>query len=117
MSTASRLGYDAERASQLWLQDNLGHPLYRPRAGSVEDLGDLLGLPMTVSVKNHRSLALAQWVTDMETQAARNNHDAGIVIHKRRGKGSPDHWYVTTTGRMWLPMATAYVASVKAGER
>lgn len=114
MTYASRKGYEGERVSELWLESELCLPLERPRAGSPQDRGDLIGLPFTVSVKNRRDLELSSWVDEMAGMAATNGHPAGVVIHKRRGRGNPAHWYVTTTGELWLPLARAYVNRVQA---
>lgn len=113
MSTASsRKGYIAEHLAEEWLEDELGRPLERPRAGALNDRGDLVGLPFTISVKNRNALALSVWVDEMARQTEHNAHAAGIVIHKRPGKGHPSGWYVTTRGDLWLPMARAYVGAL-----
>jgi hypothetical protein len=113
VSYASAKGYIAEHSIELWLEETLQLPLERPRAGSPQDRGDLIGLPFTVSVKNRANLALSGWVDEMTAMTARNGHQAGIVIHKRRNRGHPKHWYVATTGDLWLPMARAYVEQAR----
>lgn len=107
MSRNSRLGYDAEHMIQLWLAEH-GYPSERPRAGAPNDRGDLVGLPVVVSVKNHRTLALAEWVDALPrmTDAAGVSH--GVVWHKRRGRGSPGAWYVTMTGETFVAFLRAY---------
>ncbi len=117
MSTASRKGYAGEHLTELWLEDALGRPLERPRAGAPQDRGDLLGLPFTISVKNRAQLALSVWVDEMALMARHNGHEAGIVVHKRPRKGQPGDWYVTTRGELWLPFAHAYVERHSGGDR
>lgn len=113
MSAASRKGYSAEHAAELWLEEELGIELERPRAGALLDRGDLVGMPMTVSVKNQATLRLAVWTDEMAGMVAVNRHQAGVVLHKRKGKGQPDDWYVTTSGGLWLPMARAYLGTAR----
>ncbi len=109
MSTASRKGYHGEHLTELWLEAHLGRELERPRAGAPNDRGDLIGLPLTISIKNRRTLELSAWVDEMTAMADRNGHQAGVVVHKRTGRGSPAQWYVTTSGELWLPMVRAYL--------
>jgi len=92
-------GAAAERASCDYL--NLrGIEAERVPAGATLDRGDLW-IPdknwPAVQVKNHARLDLSGWVDDVAIQAANANRNAGIVIHKRRGKGNPGSWYVTST--------------------
>lgn len=109
MSKATRLGYTAEHAVEVYLRDH-GYPCYRPRAGTTEDHGDLLGLLVTVSVKNHARLDLAEWIKAMLRMRTANAHETGMVWHKRRGKADPADWYVTMTGADLLPLLHAYRA-------
>lgn len=109
MSTSSRKGYVAEHLSELWLESHLGVDLERPRAGAPADRGDLIGIPLTLSVKNRRADQLGTWVDEMTAMTARNGHQSGVVIHKRVGRGKPSDWFFTTTGDLWIPMARAFL--------
>lgn len=113
MSYESKKGYSAERAVEL-LWTERGREVYRPRAGAFADIGDIVGLPLVQSVKNHRALDLATWVDGMAVQVQNAGLDLGVVWHKRRGKGHPSGWYVTTTGEMAVELVEAYCASVAA---
>jgi hypothetical protein len=109
------LGYSAEHAVEMWLRRGTGAYCFRPRAGSIHDVGDLLGLPFLVSVKNHAELRLGEWTSDLERMVLNAKAgdwpmtEAGIVVHKRRGRGSVDDWYVTTSGRLAMPLLKCYV--------
>lgn len=107
MTTAHRLGYDAEHAIALYLA-SWGYGVERPRAGSHQDRGDLLGLPVVVSVKNHRGLDLSGWVGALPGMCAAAGLDHGVVWHKRRGRSSPGEWYVTTTGDTFIALLRGY---------
>lgn len=117
MSKSSRKGYDAEHAVEAWLSSR-GFPCYRPRAGSQQDRGDLLGLPFVLSVKNHARMELAEWV-DGAARMARNWREhpgLAVVWHKRRGKGHPADWYVTMTGADFINLISrAYPAQHSMG--
>ena len=106
---SSRLGYDGERPVEVYLREHINPNCYRPRAGATIDVGDILGLPITVSCKNHTRLSLAEWVVALQRMVRASGLEAGVVWHKRRGKSSPEDWYVTTTGGLFLPMLKAYV--------
>ena len=107
MSRASRLGYDGEHAVEAYLNDE-GFPCWRPRAGAAQDQGDLAGLPVVVSVKNHKALDLAGWVGALPRMCVAAAKDYGVVWHKRRGKASPGDWYVTMDGATFMVFLRAF---------
>jgi hypothetical protein len=107
MSTNSRKGYSAERAVEvMWIER--GRTVMRPRAGAAKDIGDLVGMPLAQSVKNHKALALAGWVDDVAVQAANAGVELGVVWHKRPGKGHPYAWYMTCSGLVGVTLVEAY---------
>lgn len=107
MSRESKKGYSAEHALEETLKA-CGFPLaYRPRAGRHDDVGDLAGLPIVISVKNHASLTLAQWVDEANAMGDREDKLA-VVWHKRRLHASPREWYVTMDGQTFLAFLGAY---------
>lgn len=101
------LGYVAEHAVEVMWNDR-NRPVMRPRAGAAKDIGDLVGLPIVQSVKNHKTLALADWVGGMQQQMEHAGLPVGVVWHKRRGKGHPFDWYVTTSGLVAVELIEAY---------
>ena len=108
MSAASRKGYAGEKPVLDLLVALQMASVYRPRAGTHRDVGDLGGIPIVVSVKNHRDLRLAEWVDDLEEMVARTAFGTGIVWHKRLRQGNPRRWYVTTSGGLFLPLLGAW---------
>lgn len=112
MSYASDKGYSAERAVEV-LWKGKGETVHRPRAGAFLDIGDIVGMPLVQSVKNHKVLRLADWITGMENQMVNAGFDAGVVWHKRVGHAHPDNWYVTTTGRVAVALISAYCDTVR----
>lgn len=114
MSTNSARGYRAEHDIEVLLAATFPRrDIYRPRAGSVRDRGDIGGLPAVVSIKDWNRLSLSGWVDDLPAMCKAAQADTGVVWHKRRGHADPLDWYCTTTGRLLLPMLTAYVREVE----
>jgi len=111
MSYESKKGYSAERAVEV-LWNERGRPVMRPRAGASQDIGDLVGLPVVQSVKNHAEMRLGSWVNDLTDQVGHAGLATGVVWHKRRGKASPLDWYVTTSGALAVVLLEAYCDAV-----
>lgn len=110
-SRSSRKGYDGERPVELLLQQIVPN-VYRPRAGRHDDVGDIAGLPIVVSVKNHVTLKLAAWVDELGLMLSAADKATGVVWHKRVRKGSPLDWYVTMSGLQFMPFLNAYLREV-----
>lgn len=63
------------------------------------DQGDIAGVPgVVIEVKNCKTMALAEWVDEADTEANNASAPIGVVWHKRRGFISPAYWYVTMDG-------------------
>lgn len=103
-TTSSRRGYAGEAPIEAMLKLNGRHGVYRPRAGRARDEGDLGGVPLVISAKNHGRMELSTWVNELESQCVNAGVSSGVVWHKRRGRGHPLDWYVTTSGRLFLPL-------------
>lgn len=109
MSYESKKGYRAEHHAELWVAEKMGVQVYRPRAGRVDDIGDLCGLPFVLSVKDHASMELSAWVHSLRSMVDASGLGTGFVLHKRRGYGDVGEWYLTTTPRMALPILRSFV--------
>lgn len=73
------------------------------------DRGDISGLvnpfgKISVECKNVAKLNLAGWITEAENERGNADANAGIVIHKRKGKGRFLDQYVTLTVRDLLAL-------------
>lgn len=79
----------------------------RVKTGAL-DKGDIGGLRtprghrVVVECKNTKTMNLAGWVQEAQREAVNDNAIAGIVVHKRRGKGDPMEQYVTMTLRDYI---------------
>lgn len=108
-STQARKGYEGERAVILWLHAEGYTDTDRPRAGRSDDVGDVSGLPLVVSVKNHAQPRPGAWIDDLDRLIANADTETGVVWYKRRGKSSPDDWIVCMSGAQFRPFLRAYV--------
>ena len=116
MSYASNKGYSAEHAIAAYLAESLGplaSDVRRPRTTSLRatDTGDIAGLPLVISAKNHARDTLSTWVDELSTMVERSPYETGVVWHKRVRAGQPSGWYVTTNGRFLIPLLVGFIRS------
>jgi hypothetical protein len=92
-------GTAAETAVVGYLNAN-GYPLAERRAlAGAADKGDIAGVTgVAIEVKNCAKTELGAWVDEANVEARNAGDAAGVVWHKRRGKGSPGEWFVTMDG-------------------
>jgi len=73
----------------------------RTRAGWTDDRGDVHGVThprlgaFTFECKNHKTMALSGWLTELDREIAANGGGLGAVIHKKRGTTSAAEQYAT----------------------
>lgn len=100
MSKSSSKGYALERL----IRDDLkleGVDAYRPRAGNVNDEGDVKGVPgVTIEAKNWTTMALPQWWRETQVETENAGNEIGLLVHKRKGKGQADDQWVTVDWAM-----------------
>jgi hypothetical protein len=68
----------------------------------TKDVGDIAGLrfhghKIAVEVKNTAKVELSKWASEAEVERLNLGALAGIIIHKRHGKGAPGEQWVTMT--------------------
>jgi hypothetical protein len=92
-------GTAAETAVASYLR-HAGFPHAERRAGrGTRDAGDIAGIPdVVIEVKNCQRTELAAWLDETCRETVSAHAALGAVWHKRRGKASPAHWFVTLTG-------------------
>jgi len=57
-------------------------------------MGDITGCgPVVFEVKNHKTMSLAEWIKELETEMLNAKVDTGAVIAKKRGTTDPGEWY------------------------
>ena len=93
-SSSRRKGARAEQQVAAWLR-SLGWAARTSRSAQGVQGGEdiLTDCPLSIEVKDHATMKLAEWLD----QAARQARPGapGVVLHKRRGKGNPGDWYAT----------------------
>ena len=102
MSAASRKGQEFERLVANYLKLALGDTRVdiRPKNGT-NDRGDIGGVrtirgaDVVLEVKNHARLNLAGWMAEAQAECGNADAGAGVVVHKRVGKGQAADQYVT----------------------
>jgi hypothetical protein len=109
-SIQSRKGYEGEHEVLVWLHSQGHTDADRPRAGRPDDVGDISGLPLVVSVKNHAAPTPGAWVDELARLITNAGKETGVVIYKRRGKARADDWIVCMTGAQFRPLLRAYAA-------
>lgn len=78
------------------------------------DTGDIRGVKIhgqriAVEVKNTAKINLAGWAAEAEIERGNLDALAGVVIHKRHGKGAP--------GEQWVTMSARDFAAIVSGMR
>ena len=106
MSSASkRKGSQAERDVVAWLKANGYKYADRRLAGATLDKGDISGVPgVTIEIKNHAKMDLAGWTEELIVEMANDKAWTGVVWHKRKGRGSPEDWYCTMPGYVYVDL-------------
>ena len=85
----------------------------RVKTGS-KDRGDISGLRhmgqrIVIECKNTTRLNLGVWATETEIERGNDDALAGVIVHKRHGKGSP--------GEQWVTMTLADLVALLTGSR
>lgn len=86
----------------------------RRAKNGAKDRGDVSGLihngaRIVVECKSAARIDLAGWAAEAEIERGNDDAVAGIVVHKRHGKGQP--------GEQWVTMTLADFVSILSGSR
>lgn len=82
-----------------------------PRKGA-KDEGDIIHFetagenPIVVECKDVATMSIGTWVNEAEVERKNKGAIAGIVVHKRKGKGNALDQYVTMTLRDLIAIRT-----------
>lgn len=68
----------------------------------AKDRGDIGGVrvhgqKLVLECKNTSRINLGAWITEAHVEAGNNDALAGVIVHKRHGKGKPGDQWVTMT--------------------
>ena len=88
MSKQRQKGTSFETAIVGWLKEH-GFPYAERRAlHGTFDKGDITGTgPLVWECKNHKTLAISEWLSETEQERLNAVANHGILVVKRRGKG------------------------------
>lgn len=105
---AKQKGTAWETSLVRYLRDR-GWPLAERRAlhGNT-DLGDITGIVgVVVEAKNHKTLNVAAWVTEAETERDHAGAKVGVAWYKRRGHTDPGKGIVAMSGDTFTDLLKA----------
>lgn len=84
----------------------------RVKTGSRDrgDIGGLrhMGARVVIEAKDCARTDLAGWAREAEVERGNDDAVAGLVVHKRRGKGQPGDQWVTCTLRDLVALLTGH---------
>ena len=103
-ATARKAGTSFERLVADYLRDVVDDRIDRRAKTGAKDRGDIGGVRIwtqrvVLECKEVSKIALSQWATEAEVERGNDGALAGVVVHKRRGKGrAADQWVTMTLG-------------------
>ena len=104
--SAKDAGARFESSVAAYLNVHVDDRIERRRLSGGRDRGDISGLRhmgerVVVECKSTARLDLAGWAAEVDTERGNDSAVAGIVVHKRHGKGQPaDQWVTCTLGEL-----------------
>lgn len=105
-ASAKKAGTDFERKVADYLALHVDDRIDRRVKNGSKDRGDIAGLRhmghrVVLECKNTAKIALGGWATEAEAERGNDDALAGLIIHKRVGKGRPeDQWVTLTLGEL-----------------
>jgi hypothetical protein len=105
-ASAKKAGSTFERTIADYLATHVDDRIDRRVKNGTKDRGDIGGLRhmghrIVIECKNTAKISLGGWATEAETERGNDDALAGIIIHKRHGKGRPeDQWVTLTLGEL-----------------
>jgi hypothetical protein len=95
--TARIAGKTAERLVVAWARSNGAPHAERRVAGARHDRGDIAGTPgLVIEVKAPgpgTPIQLGPWLDETFVERDNDNASVGLLVVKRRNRGSPADWY------------------------
>ena len=101
-ASAKAAGSKFERDIADHLADRVDDRIDRRVKTGAKDRGDIGGVRvhgqrMVLECKNTTRINLGTWITEAHTEAGNDDALAGVIVHKRHGKGQPGDQWVTMT--------------------
>ena len=117
MSRQKQRGTSFETAVVDWLNERMGtDTFHRLGMGGVNDEGDVWGLfshgkRIVIECKNHKAMALSEWLDEAEVERGNADALASVVAHKRKGRGAKSF------GETYVTMTLEDLVAILTGER
>lgn len=101
-ASARKAGSTFERQVADFFAATVDDRIDRAVKRGTKDVGDIGGLrfhghKIAVEVKNTTKVELSKWASEVEAERQNLGALAGIIVHKRHGKGAPEDQWVTMT--------------------
>jgi len=100
--SARQAGSRFEREVADYLAEHVDDRIDRRVKGGSKDKGDIGGLRhmgqrVVIECKNTSRINLGTWINEAHTAMGNDDAGAGLIVHKRHGKGQPGDQWVTMT--------------------
>ena len=101
-ASAKAAGSKFERDIADHLADRVDDRIDRRVKTGAKDRGDIGGVRvhgqrLVLECKNTSRINLGTWITEAHVEAGNDDALAGVIVHKRHGKGKPGDQWVTMT--------------------
>lgn len=101
-ASAKKAGSTFERQVADYLAATVDDRIDRRVKNGTKDRGDvggvrIHGLRVVLECKNTAKTSLGTWANEAETERGNDDALAGVIVHKRHGKGQPADQWVTLT--------------------
>jgi hypothetical protein len=108
-ASAKKAGSEFERLIADAFAATVDDRIDRAVKRGTKDVGDVSGLrfhghKVAVECKNEAGMKLPAWVAEAEAERKNLGALAGVVVHKRHGKGDPMDQWVTMTMREFIAL-------------
>jgi len=120
-ASAKKAGSRFETLVATYLAEALSDDRIERRARTgAKDRGDIagvrhMGARVVVECKDCARPALAQWAAEAEIERGNDDAVAGLIVHKRHGRGDPaDQWVTCTLGDL-VALLTGHLSETKEG--
>ena len=100
--SAKKAGSSFETLVATYLAQHVDDRIERRTKGGANDRGDISGLRhmgerVVIECKNETKMSLSGWAAEAEIERGNDDAVAGIVAHKRHGKGAAGDQWITCT--------------------
>ncbi|MCW2132916.1 hypothetical protein [Arthrobacter sp. VKM Ac-2550] len=101
-ASAKQAGTRFETSIAGYLNEHVDDRIERRAKTGAKDRGDIggvrhMGGRLVIECKNTAKTMLGTWAAETETERGNDDALAGVIVHKRHGKGQPEDQWVTMT--------------------